>query len=289
MYESPQVKTLIRAALEEDLGLGDITCALTIPAGHRSRAAVVARERLVFCGAGIMPALFSEMGCEVQLVLGAKEGDEFEADTVLAELSGETRHLLAAERTLLNFLQRLSGVATCARRFVKAAGAITVLDTRKTTPGWRVLEKHAVKVGGARNHRFSLGDMILIKNNHIAAHGGDLKAVMREVAARKPFYMLVEVEVRSCAELEQALKLGADIVMLDNMNDEELRRAAALAKSIAPDVPVEVSGGVTIERLRELSALGVSCVSVGALTTHAVNVDISMRIKAESVRAGAEG
>jgi nicotinate-nucleotide pyrophosphorylase (carboxylating) len=196
----------------------------------------------------------------------------------LCELHGSTQHLLAIERTVLNFLQRMSGVATYTHSFCEQAKGLHVLDTRKTMPGWRVLDKYATRVGGARNHRTSLGDMVLVKNNHIDAHPGGIRAALAAVLAQKPLYMPWEVEVRDLTELAIALEFKPTIVMLDNFSDILISDAVALVRQNSHQPLIEVSGGVHRERLSSLGALGIDAVSVGALTTQATNVDISMRI-----------
>lgn len=278
LFDAPHVKRLIQLAIEEDLPAGDVTAALTIPVEHAGNATVVAREPLVVCGIPIVHAVFREFGWPVIVEPSTAEGDEVGANTPLARLQGRTRHIVAAERIILNFLQRLSGIATGTRAVVRNAGGVTVLDTRKTTPGWRLLEKYAVRVGGGANHRGSLSDMVLVKNNHIAAHGGSVRATLTRVFDGKPLYLPVEVEVRSLAELDQALEFEVAVVMLDNMPTALIAEALARVESKRPGLPVEISGGVTAERLPELARAGVKLVSMGALTTQARNVDISLRL-----------
>lgn len=277
MFLSPLVTRLVQLSLEEDLPEGDVTSEACLAADSQADAVVIAREGLVVCGLPLIEVILSEIGADVRGAFLVTEGEEVEEGTPLAQLSGNARSILAAERTVLNFLQRLSGIATLTRAVVEAAQGITVLDTRKTTPGWRALEKYAVRTGGGRNHRSSLSDMILIKNNHIDA-AGSIKAAMARVRERQALSMKVEVEVRSIAELRQALACGADMVMLDNMNDQEIGKALEVIRSASRFIPVEVSGGVTPERFPALSKLGVPFVSLGGLTTRAQNVDISMRI-----------
>jgi len=206
------------------------------------------------------------------------DGALVEADATLVELEGPTREILALERTILNFLQRLSGVATHTRDFVRGARGLAVLDTRKTMPGWRVLDKYAVTVGGGSNHRLSLGDMVLVKNNHIDAHSHGIRGALERIASQKPLYMPWEVEVRSLDELRAALEFKPTIIMLDNFSNESIKEAMAIVCAAAHRPLVEVSGGVTKDRLPSLHELGVDAVSAGFLTTHAPNVDISMRI-----------
>jgi len=279
LFDAPHVKRLIQLAIEEDLPAGDVTAALTIPAEQAGKAMIIAREPLVVCGVPLVHAVFREFGWNVVVQPTAAEGDEVGVGAPLARLSGKTRHIVAAERIILNFLQRLSGIATGTRRVVRHAGGIPVLDTRKTTPGWRLLEKYAVRLGGGANHRGSLSDMVLVKNNHIAAHGGSVQATLKRVFEGKPLYLPVEVEVRSIEELDHALEFDVSVVMLDNMPTALIAEALARIATKRPGLPVEISGGVTIERLPELARAGVKLVSMGALTTQAQNVDISLRLE----------
>lgn len=278
MLDTPPIRKLIRLAIEEDLSNGDITSELTVPADRISEAKILAREKLIVCGLPIVATIFSELGWLVTLSEALAEGREIAANDVMLRMRGRSRDLLAAERTILNFLQRTCGVATFARNAVAIANGITVLDTRKTMPGWRSLDKYAVRVGGARNHRANLGEMILVKNNHIDANGGSITATLDRVVAQKPLYMPVEVEVRNLAELEESLKFRPEIVMLDNMSDDMIEQAIQVVAKTSPATRVEVSGGLRTERFAELRKRGVSCVSMGALTTQARNVDISLRI-----------
>jgi len=279
LFDAPSVRRLVRLAIEEDLPAGDVTAALTIEPGASRRATIMARESLVVCGVPLVGVVFREFGWGVTVKALAAEGASVPADTPIVQLSGLTRQLLAAERIILNFLQRLSGIATGTQRVVEAAHGITVLDTRKTTPGWRLLEKYAVRVGGGVNHRGSLSDMVLVKNNHIDAHGGSVRATLRRVFSSKPLYLPVEVEVRSLGELEEALEFDLTVVMLDNMPTALIAAALQRIRAVKPHLTVEVSGGITLERFPELARAGVTVVSMGALTTRAVNVDISMRLE----------
>jgi nicotinate-nucleotide pyrophosphorylase (carboxylating) len=278
MLDTHPIRKLIRLAIEEDLNAGDLTAELTVPSDHRSKARIVAREQLVVCGLPIVRTIFSELQWDAEIMVQRPEGSSAGSEEILVELAATTRHLLAAERTILNFLQRLSGVATYTQRAVAAAGGITVLDTRKTMPGWRALDKYAVRVGGGRSHRANLSEMILVKNNHIDANGGSIPATLKRVMEQKPLYMPVEVEVRNQKELIEALRFQPEIVMLDNMNDEAIKEAIAIVKDSSPMTKIEVSGGLKPERCEALRKLGVSCISMGALTTQARNVDISLRI-----------
>jgi nicotinate-nucleotide pyrophosphorylase (carboxylating) len=282
MNGSRLIRKLTALALEEDLSYGDITARLTVPENHRSRATVYAKESLVFCGIEIFEPLIQEGKWNFSMEVSVTDGVQVAPGDELVSFTGATRDLLAMERTLLNFLQRLSGVATVTQRFCAARPGLIVLDTRKTMPGWRVLDKYAVRIGGGRNHRFCLGDMILVKNNHIDAFAKGLRATLERVQADKPIYMPWEVEVRDLEELEIALSFAPSIIMLDNFSDERVAEAMALVRTVDNPPMIEVSGGVGIDRLERLAELGIDAVSVGALTTKANNVDIAMRIEAES-------
>jgi nicotinate-nucleotide pyrophosphorylase (carboxylating) len=278
MEITPLVRKLVAIAIEEDLLFGDITASLSVPADRASSAKVIARQSLVVCGLDIAQAVIEVGGWAVSVHKKCVEGAVVNEGEVLLELSGPTRGLLAAERTILNFLQRLCGVATHTHQICASSKGVTLLDTRKTMPGWRFLDKYAVRVGGARNHRFSLGDMILVKNNHIDAHPDGMRGALASVVRGKPLYMPWEVEVRSLDELLIALEFSPTIVMLDNFSDDHISEAMKVVVARSSRPLVEVSGGVTKERLALLSTLGVDAVSMGALTTQAPNVDISMRI-----------
>lgn len=278
MLNSPLVDKLIDLAIAEDLSFGDITSELTVPATTKGKAVIIAREQLIVCGLPLVERILVRAGRALKFEALAKEGSLIKEPQPLCRLNGKARDILALERTILNFLQRMSGVAGAAAAAQKAAGKLCVLDTRKTTPGWRVLEKYAVRIGGATNHRFSLGDMILVKNNHIDACKGDIHATLRPVFKSRPRYMPVEVEVRNMHELKATLKFPVDVVMLDNFSDAALVPALALINSNIKRPLVEVSGGITQARLSRLKKLGIDCVSMGALTTKATNCDISLRL-----------
>jgi nicotinate-nucleotide pyrophosphorylase (carboxylating) len=272
------VERLLDLALEEDLSLGDATSEATIPAAARGRGTFLAKEDLVLAGTAVAVRVFERLGasCRFHRV----DGDRVSRGETFGEAEGPMRGLLAAERTALNFLQRLSGVATGTRRAVDAlassGGRTRLLDTRKTTPGWRRLEKDAVRAGGGVNHRFSLGDGILVKDNHVAACGGVGEAV-RRARARGNAMLRVEVEVVDLPGLDEAISGGADIVLLDNMSDEAMAEAVRRAGG---RVLLEASGNMTLERLPRVAATGVDFVSMGALTHGARGVDISFEVEA---------
>ena len=278
MAELPgAVERLIDLALEEDLSLGDATSEATIPAAARGRGAFLAKDDLVLAGTAVASRVFERLG--VACHFDRTDGDRIRNGEVFGEATGSMRGLLAAERTALNFLQRLSGVATATRQAVDAlsaaGGRTRLLDTRKTTPGWRRLEKEAVRAGGAVNHRFLLGDGILVKDNHVAACGGVGEAV-RRARSRGNAMLRVEVEVVDLAGLAEAISAGADIVLLDNMDDSTMAEAV---RQSAGRVLLEASGNMTLERLPRAAATGVDFVSMGALTHSAKAADISFEIE----------
>lgn len=276
---SQHIRSLIRLALEEDSAHSDVTSLLTIDAGIVGTARVLARERLVLCGIPVVRALLVEYGGSVQCEELSSEGSYLSEGGEVMRLSGKVVELLALERTILNFLQRLSGVATLTRSVVERVGSLTILDTRKTTPGWRELEKYAVRCGGAQNHRSSLSDMILVKNNHIDANAGDVKLTLERVYRNKPAHLAVEVEVRTLEELRAALPFKPEVVMLDNMSDQLVRESMQIVAALPIRPRIEVSGGVAAERLALLESLRIDCVSMGSLTTKAPWSDLSMRIE----------
>ncbi|MDD5699556.1 MAG: carboxylating nicotinate-nucleotide diphosphorylase [Victivallaceae bacterium] len=280
--DSDRVNLLIELALAEDLGeAGDTTSKAVIPENTRAAAVLRAKEDLVCAGLPVAEAVFKRVSPEVKWTALVKEGDFCTAGTMLVEISGCARDLLTAERTALNFLQRLCGIATTAGKYAAAlkGSAAKILDTRKTTPGWRNLEKYAVARGGATNHRIGLYDRIMIKDNHreLAGLEGD-KGIIRSVErARKTYPELeVEVEADTLAEVAEAIEAGADYILLDNMTDETMREAVRLN---AGRCKLEASGGITIERLKAVGELGVDFISAGALTHSVKASDISMEIK----------
>jgi nicotinate-nucleotide pyrophosphorylase (carboxylating) len=271
------VEHLIDLALQEDIGPGDITTDNLVPADLKGFGFVVAKESFVVAGLDIAQKVFQRLDPDIRFHSDCIDGDSIDIGRRVFEISGKLRVLLTGERTALNFMQRLSGIATSARVYMDQLGAarIRLVDTRKTTPGWRILEKYAVRVGGACNHRMGLYDGVLIKDNHIAVCGGVGQAIRR---ARKNVSHLVkiEVEVSDLAGVKEALDAGADVIMLDNMNLEQIAEAAAFIHGKAV---VEVSGGITRKDLSALAGAGVDIISVGALTHSAVAVDMSMQIQ----------
>jgi len=278
-----RVDTLIDLALEEDLGdAGDVTTLAVVPETARCRAVLLCKEPdMALCGLPVAERVFRRVESKLVFTPFKREGDRCQKGEALAEISGPARGVLTAERTALNFIQRLSGVATAARRAAEAvAGSRTVvLDTRKTTPGYRNLEKYAVAVGGAQNHRVGLYDRVMIKDNHreLAAMEGD-GAIPRAVERARRAYPALEIEVEADTldEVRAALASGAEHIMLDNMDDATMREAVGI---VAGRAKLEASGGITQERLHRIAALGVDFVSIGALTHSVKSADISLDIE----------
>jgi nicotinate-nucleotide pyrophosphorylase (carboxylating) len=267
-------RQIVRRALAEDLGWGDVTTEATVPSDIRGYGTIVVKMPCVLAGLDVAAEAFRQLDPAVHIALRQQDGDRCEAGVVAAEVRGAAALMLTAERTALNFLQRLSGIATLTRRYVDAAdGRITVLDTRKTTPTLRALEKYAVRAGGGSNHRSGLDDGILIKDNHVRLAGGVGEAVRRMKAARQE--MLIEVEAQSLADVEAAIDAAADVILLDNLPLEQIHQAVA---RIAGRAKIEISGGVTLDRMPELARTGADYVSIGALTHSAPAVDLSFEI-----------
>jgi nicotinate-nucleotide pyrophosphorylase (carboxylating) len=271
-------RQIVRRALAEDLGWGDVTTEATVPADVRGRGTIVVKAPCVLAGLDVAAEAFRQLDPAVQISLRHQDGDRSAPGDIAAEITGAAALMLTAERTALNFVQRLSGIATLTRRFVDAAGGrITVLDTRKTTPTLRALEKYAVRAGGGSNHRSGLDDGILIKDNHVRLAGGVGEALKRMQAARQE--MLIEVEAQSLADVDAALDGGADVILLDNLPLEQIHQAVA---RIGGRAKIEISGGVTLERMPELARTGADYVSIGALTHSAPAVDLSFEIEPDA-------
>ena len=269
---------LIRLALEEDIGPGDVTTDALVEPDHVARAVIFAKESLVLAGLQVACEVFSTLDPAMSFETGFQDGDQVGSGDEILTAYGKLQALLTGERTALNFMQRLSGIATLTRQYVDrvAGSGVRLTDTRKTIPGWRRLEKYAVKIGGAYNHRFGLYDGVLIKDNHIAACGGISEAVAR-IQDDRPHLLRIEVEVSDLTQVKEALDNGVDIIMLDNMDLNNIRESV---KFVAGRALVEVSGGVTLDTLTEIANTGVDIISVGALTHSARAVDISMRVLA---------
>jgi nicotinate-nucleotide pyrophosphorylase (carboxylating) len=280
--ERGDLEALLPLALAEDLGeVGDITSAATIPSQARGAAHLVARSPGVLAGLPVAERLAAEFELSEDWRAVQADGDLLEAGTIVARLAGPMRSLLAMERTVLNFLQRLSGIATLTARFVAATAGTraAIYDTRKTTPGWRALEKYAVRCGGGRNHRFGLYDAVLIKDNHLAwlrAAGLDIAAAVATARANVPFGTVIEVEVDTLEQLDVALGCGPDIVLVDNLGPDGLAEAVRRRAAAAPTVLLEASGGVSLATVAALAATGVDRISVGALTHSAPALDLAM-------------
>ena len=265
----------VRRALAEDLGWGDVTTEGIVRAEQRAKGTIVAKSTCVIAGLDVAAETFRQLDPSVSFVPQVKDGDRCKLGDIVAEVRGAAGALLTAERTALNFLQRLSGIATMTRAFVDAAaGRITILDTRKTTPTLRALEKYAVRAGGGSNHRSGLDDGILIKDNHVRLAGGVAVAVDRMRAAGQE--MPIEIEAQSLADVDVAIASRADIILLDNLSTDEIKDAV---RRIGGRAKVELSGGVTLQRLPELAATGADYVSIGALTHSAPAADLSFELE----------
>jgi nicotinate-nucleotide pyrophosphorylase (carboxylating) len=273
--ELERAKEIVASALAEDIGSGDITTRALFGEKDSCEAAIIFREPGLVCGLPVVRAVFAALDSEVALELRVEEGGRVEAaDTTVARLAGPTRAILSGERVALNLLGRLSGIATLTRRFVDAVEGtgVAILDTRKTTPGLRALEKYAVRVGGGSNHRFGLYDGVLVKDNHLLLGGRVGQIVSRLRAAAD---LPLELEADSLSLAEQALELGVEWVMLDNMSPEEVTRAVELARGRAR---LEVSGGIRLETVRAYAETGVDAISIGALTHSAASLDVSLEV-----------
>lgn len=278
-----QVRAIVQRALEEDIGAGDVTTDNSVPADQRSRAVLLAKQDGVLCGGRVFAETLAMVDPGVAVDLCQPDGTPVARGDVAARIEGPTRALLTAERTALNFIQRLSGIATATAAFAaRLQGLPTrLVDTRKTTPGLRVLEKYAVRAGGGHNHRFNLADGVLLKDNHLAAlrsRGLDLAAAIRGMRERVPHTMRIEVEVTSLAQVDAVLAGGADTILLDNMSNEDMREAVRL---VAGRALTECSGNVALETVRARAETGVDLISSGALTHSARALDLSLEIEGD--------
>jgi nicotinate-nucleotide pyrophosphorylase (carboxylating) len=268
-------REVVRRALAEDLGWGDVTTEATVPTDMRARGVILAKTPCVIAGLDVAAEVFQQLDPRCAFERRKKDGDRCEPGETVADIRGAAGPMLTAERTALNFLQRLSGIATLTRQFVDAAGGrITVLDTRKTTPTLRALEKYAVRAGSGTNHRSGLDDGILIKDNHIRLAGGVAEAVKRTKADNPE--MPIEVEAQSLEQVDEALAAGIDILLVDNLPIDAIREAVRRAQGRAK---VEISGGVTLERMPEIARTGANYVSIGALTHSAPAADLSFELE----------
>jgi nicotinate-nucleotide pyrophosphorylase (carboxylating) len=279
--ETLACRRLVELALQEDVGAGDLTSQAVIPAALEGRAVFVARAPGVVAGLPAAAMVFAALDPRVQFEPLLSDGDPVQSGSRLATVGGPMRSILSGERTALNFLQRLSGVATLTRRYVDTIAGLKcqVLDTRKTLPGWRLLEKYVVRCGGGHNHRVGLFDGVLIKDNHLAALGHGKKEIRAAVEAARALHgaaVPIEIEVDNLAELDEALRCGPDIVLLDNMPPDQMREAVQRRNTVAPRVLLEASGGVTLATIRAIAETGVDRVSVGALTHSAPAWDLAL-------------
>lgn len=267
----------IRYWLKEDVGSGDVSTGVTIPAGHESKGIIHAKDSGVIAGIPVAQLVFEVVDPMLTFTPLVKDGDTVTKGTILAEVEGSTHSILTGERLALNLLQRMSGIATRTRSFVEALEGLPtrLVDTRKTTPGHRMLEKYAVRTGGGANHRFGLYDAVMIKDNHIKGAGGIAQAVGR-ARANIPHTMTIEVETESLEQVEEALAAGADIIMLDNMSPELMKEAVRRIKAKAPHVKTEASGNVSLQTVRGIAESGVDVISVGRLTYSFESLDISL-------------
>ena len=274
----PRIDSLIDLALDEDVAFGDVTSQSIFAVDHNSKARILAREDMVVCGLEVAKQVFARVDTALKVDIEAKDGDQVSNGSTILVVEGPTISILTAERTALNFLQRLSGIATLSRRFANAAQAtgsgVRIVDTRKTTPGWRALEKYAVRCGGCFNHRSSLSEHVLIKENHITAAGSLAKAVKmaRDFA---PHCAKIEVETENLDDVKEALEAGAEVIMLDNMSPAQIQAAVSLIDKAAI---IEISGGVRLSTMADYALPGVDVISVGALTHSAPAADFSMII-----------
>lgn len=278
-FPTEDARRLVRMALEEDFGeAGDLSSRLTLSSGDRTSAKLISKATGVLAGLPIFPLLFDELGGEVEYTLFKQDGDRVKPGEIVAELNGPVIALLGGERTLLNFVQQLSGVATAAALYVaETAGTeCRILDTRKTIPGWRTLQKYAVRCGGALNHRIGLFDMIMLKDNHIAACGG-VEAALERVFRTKPKEIPVEVEAETLEQIEAVLPFPVDRIMLDNMDLETMKRAVQRIRRAGHPAQIEASGNMTLDRIASVAATGVDLISIGALTHTVSALDLSMR------------
>jgi len=280
MADPEALDTLIDLALGEDVGSGDVTTLWTVSQNLHGQATIVAKEEVVVAGMKAALAVFRRVDPDLELRVKRNSGHAAARGETLLRIEGSLRSILTSERVALNFLGRLSGIATFTRRFVRelSGTGVTILDTRKTTPGWRLLEKEAVQAGGGGNHRMGLHDMVLVKDNHIRA-AGSIREAVEAVREKNLEGLLVEVEVKNLKEVGEALDMGVDRILLDNMDLEEMREAAKRVRGLEGERPkLEASGNMRLERVRAVAETGVDFISVGALTHSAPSADLSLNI-----------
>ncbi len=280
-----QIDPPVRAALAEDTSRGDITSEAVLPQGLYGKAQLLVKERGVLAGAGVAARVFQTVDPALEITGYVKDGSVVEPGDVIAEITGSVASILKAERTALNFIQRLSGIATMTARYVAETQDLKarIYDTRKTTPGMRMLEKYAVRMGGGTNHRLDLSDGILIKDNHIAAlraTGLTVKDIVTRARKNAPAGTTIEIEVTTTKEAAEALKAGADIIMLDNMDPNEMKQVANMVRG---PTKLEASGGITLENVHQVAMTGVDIISIGALTHSAKALDISLEVSSQTL------
>jgi len=277
LKENILIDKIIEQALLEDIGTGDITTESIVPYGLKAKGIIKASEEGVVAGLDTACLVFKKLDPETCFQSKTKNGNKISPGEILAEISSSARTILKGERVALNFLQRMSGIATITSKFCQEVKdfPVRIVDTRKTTPGLRILEKYAVRMGGGHNHRFGLYDAVLIKDNHIATGGGGIKSAVNSVRKQISHTVKIEVEVENLSQLQEALEMKVDIIMLDNMNLNTMKKAVEIAKG---KTLIEASGGVTLERVKEIAQTGVDLISVGALTHSVKSLDISMEI-----------
>lgn len=282
------VRAIVEQALAEDVGWGDITTRALVPPEHQGRAQALIKTDGILCGGEVFRQAFNFWDPSLQVELLVADGTEVHRGDIVARVAGSAAGILTAERVALNFLQRLSGIATMTRRFVQEVGdlPVRVMETRKTTPGLRLLEKYAVRVGGGSNHRFNLSDGVLVKDNHLAVlrrYGGDLPEAIARAKRSIPLTIKVEVEVTTLDEARTAAEAGADLILLDNMPVEQMREAVQVIRSACPDgrgrTLVEASGGITLDMVKAIAETGVDFLSSGALTHSFRALDISLEME----------
>ena len=280
LYEN-QLNTLIDMALAEDIGSGDITSESLIPANLQAKTTILAKAEGVLAGIDLAKLVFIKVDPDLKFKTLRKDGVKLNPGDIIATVNGNARSILKAERLALNFLQKLSGIATQTKQYVDIIRdlPVDILDTRKTTPGMRLLEKYAVSMGGGRNHRFNLSDGVLIKDNHLStlrAHGMTLKEIIIKAKSNAPKGIKVEVEVTNLKEVKEAVAAGADIIMFDNMGTAQMRRAV---KMVPANIYTEASGGITLKNVRAVAETGVNFISIGALTHSSKALDISLEFQ----------
>jgi len=276
---NPEIDRIILNALNEDIGSGDITTSCIVSEGHESKGVIVSKDEFILAGMPFVERTFGLIDQGLRFSPKKKDGSRIKKGDILATLRGRTRSLLMAERVALNILQRLSGIATQTSRFVELVKGmpVKVVDTRKTVPGIRALDKYAVRVGGGYNHRYGLYDGLLIKDNHITVAGG-IKNAIRLARSKAHHLFKIEVEVKNIAEVKEAIKAGADIIMLDNMSVKKIKRAVELIRREVPSIIIEASGGVRLENICSIARAGVDLISVGSITHSVAAPDISIEV-----------